>query len=470
MLREAAAGPTGDADPALVAEERSLLQRIGASMLRLVSVKAAPAPERDPAELQRLDAELSALQQRYEAVQTVLHQQHPLYAALTQPGLPRLSEVQRGLAASDATLFEYVLGRRKSWLFVITSDAIRVFTLPDQFTIERQVREVVGAARRPGSPLAQEARMLFKALIEPALHLVTTQRLVIVNDGALHYLPFELLLSEEPEDELSGSGRPSPATGRASLDHRPYLLQRCATSYTASAAALLRHAESLRGARAGKEFVGIAPVEFHSGRQFPAAAEVERGWSPEPLPGTESEVKAILGLHPVGSAVAILRERATKTALREEAPGCRYLHLATHGIVNESRPLFSGLLLTPGSPGDSGYLSAAEVLALKLSAEMVVLSACETGLGRLVQGEGVIGLTRAFMYAGAAAVVVSLWKVDDEATAELMKRFYELLGQGINKIEALRRAKESLIVEGSAGRNAPVWAHPFFWAPFVFVE
>jgi CHAT domain-containing protein len=140
----------------------------------------------------------------------------------------------------------------------------------------------------------------------------------------------------------------------------------------------------------------------------------------------------------------------------------RRIHFATHGLISEQQPQYSGLVLTlDDDPAEDGLLQVYEIFNLRLNADLVVLSACRTGLGKEVKGEGVIGLTRAFMYAGARSVVVSLWRVADRPTADFMARFYRRLDQDRNKAEALRQAKLEMIQAG--GR----FSHPLFWAPFI---
>jgi CHAT domain-containing protein len=139
----------------------------------------------------------------------------------------------------------------------------------------------------------------------------------------------------------------------------------------------------------------------------------------------------------------------------------RYIHFATHGILDESHPSRSGLALTAGA-GDGGVLAVDQITGLRIHADVVTLSACSTGLGELVSGEGMLGLVRSFLYAGASSVAVSLWNVNDDATATLMKEFYRNLSVAVPPREALRRAKISLIHQDNA-----LWRHPHFWAPFV---
>jgi CHAT domain-containing protein len=190
----------------------------------------------------------------------------------------------------------------------------------------------------------------------------------------------------------------------------------------------------------------------------------ERGLDLRPLPYTRTEANNIGALFPVAQRKVFLGAEASEQNVKSAAlADYRYLHFATHGVVDEEVPSRSGVILSlVGNEKEDGILQMAEIMRLNLNADLVTLSACRTGLGEVVDGEGVLGLTRAFMYAGARSVVASLWNVNDTATAELMKTFYANLKKGESKDEALRHAKLSLL----HGRQVS-WRNPYYWAPFV---
>ena len=178
------------------------------------------------------------------------------------------------------------------------------------------------------------------------------------------------------------------------------------------------------------------------------------------------EVNNIAKLFPSGNADLLLRGSATEEKVKEEGilEKYQYVHFATHGIVNERKPDFSGIVLTQDEdPNENGFLQAAEIFNLSMNAELVVLSACQTGLGKMVRGEGIVGLTRAFMYAGTPSVLVSLWSVSDISTSKLMEKFYEnLIKKKFDKTRALQQAQIFMIKEKK-------FSHPFYWAPFVLI-
>lgn len=281
---------------------------------------------------------------------------------------------------------------------------------------------------------------------------------IIIPDGVLSYLPFETL--------VTGTKR-----GRAGEIRPPYLLEKCRISYVPSAAALAA-IRSVNPSRSdwGKELLafgdpvverretnGSSKTSFVKASSPDSALEAERplargaiyedyaerGFSLSRLPYTREEVLGIGQLFPSAQRPLYLGDAATEQAIKNEHLGdYRYIHLGTHGFIDESVPGRSGILFSrdPTSQED-GVLQADEIMRLKLSADMVTLSACSTGLGKLVNGEGMLGLTRAFFYAGAHNVSVSLWNVNDSATSRLMRSFYSNLKEGEPKSEALRKNK-----------------------------
>jgi CHAT domain-containing protein len=314
--------------------------------------------------------------------------------------------------------------------------------------------------------------------------------LLIVPDGNLGYLPFESL--------VVGS-RHSPAGGIQPA----YLLYRFAIAYGPSASALAAVQETNTGtAQRTKTLLAfgdpVVQTEITPAKSSPvndatrSAAEpqanpeqvsaattaptpaadniskeyAERGFSLVRLPFTRDEVLGIGNLYPSSQRQVYLGEDAREEAVKsEQLDAYRYIHFASHGFIDESHPGRSGILFSRSqNSSEDGVLQMGEIMRLKLNADLVTLSACSTGLGKLVNGEGVLGLTRAFFYAGARNVTVSLWNVNDSATATLMKSFYENLNRGLPKSAALRQGKLRLL----RGENK-VWRHPYFWAPFVLV-
>jgi CHAT domain-containing protein len=337
------------------------------------------------------------------------------------------------------------------------------------------------------------ANALYKTIVEPASPLVKTSRLLIVADGALNYVPFPALVTAAP---------PTPAD----FSTLPYLLKTNDSLFAPSAsvvAAIRQQRASAADNRAGGMLVVADPVfdasdtrargskvaatqqpdaDAARGLSFGSAlADVSEGGKAASsssgaqrgvlvrLAGTRSEAQQISKLATAaGRKTDVWLDMEANEAKVEESDLRQYrvLHFATHGLLNTERPQFTGVVLSlvGNREGADGFLRTDEVFNLRLSSPLVMLSACETGLGREKRGEGVIGLTRAFMYAGAPAVGVSLWSVADRSTSDLMADFYKnlLTGTGQQPTAALRSARLNMI----AGKK---YSAPFYWAPFVLV-
>jgi CHAT domain-containing protein/Tfp pilus assembly protein PilF len=430
--------------PALKGRETDLTARL--SWLQNKLFTAAPA-ERPPfqEEIGRIEEELGRLEAE-------IRRSDPRYAQVRYPTPLGLPGVQT-LLDDDTALLEYFVGTETSALFVITRSGLAAYRLPPAEILARGVRNVrdaiQGGQRRLGDYVEQAGR-LYSLLLAPAAAgpLAGKSRLLIAPDSSLYLLPFDALLTRS-------------VAGSAKLSDFPYLLQAYAVAYVPSASVLA----GLRAPRP-EPTAGLPP------KQFVAFADpvIEKGTGPSPLGRewarllrSEGEARAIAGLYPPDEVKVYVREEATKEQVtRSTLVGtARRLHFATHGFVTEPPFSLSGLVLTsvPGSPENS-VLSVRDIFNLRLNADLVTLSACETGLGREVSGEGVVGMTRAFLYAGARSLLVSFWKVSDASTPRLMESFYRHLGERGGKTAALRRAKLEMIAGGS-------YAEPYYWAPFL---
>ncbi|MGE0432033.1 MAG: CHAT domain-containing protein [Planctomycetota bacterium] len=475
-------------DPALLEREAALGRQLAAlqrTRMDLLS-QADPSAEK----LAAINAEIGRADVAATELRAEIRKKHPAWASLHYPEPATLKDVQAALAPTEL-LIAYSIGPRRSHAFAITREGIAHGALPAADELTWQIgyqRDLVIA----GTPIVLEhlagiAWRLGETLITPfAATLKTHQDLVIAPDGPLHYLPFETLATAAPPAKLAryaevpwllssvgsvryvqsasvlvwlGSGGMSPAAnggGNPTPDARPFLVALGDPIYAA-------------------ERRGNATGTGGSGGTGDTAPAVFDGFAR--LPNTAREVDAIVrGAADRGQVVRLVREEASEADLRTHATHARYLHIATHGVLDERNPAFSGLVLTQPA-GDAaaaragendGYLYLMEIFNLKVDAEVVVLSACQTGLGRLVNGEGVEGLTRAFMYAGAPRLVVSLWSVDDASTATLMTAFYDRLWQAggdaasRTTARALAEAKRQLI-------RSDRFSAPYFWSPFVAI-
>lgn len=452
--------------PELRRQEGELADRLSETQRALFREISREKP--DEARIASLRETLSEIEDARSDLAWKIRQDHPRYAGLRYPSPLGFPEIQTRLDG-DTALLEYALGEEGSYLFAVTREGLTVHRLPRAEEIRELVRKarngLATSNRRNRSGYLRAASELYDELIAPALPaLAGKRRLLIAPDGALHFLAFEALLTESPGDRKDAD--------------LPYLLRRFAVSYVPSASVLsllaLPDSPGETGGEAPKRFLAFAdPVYASAGRPEDRAlnpgGEEGRGlfdglWSLPRLEGTRQEVSRIASRYPPAEVKIYEGAEANEENIKGNplVETARRLHIAAHGLVDERQPELSGLFLTPKSPDDDGLLQVYEIFNLRLRADLVVLSACDTGLGKLVTGEGLVGLTRAFLYAGSPSVVVSLWRVRDDTAPDLMVGFYEDLDRLGDKAEALRQAKLAMIRKGEH-------AHPYHWAPFILV-
>lgn len=478
QLAESGAEIRAGVDPELLTEEASLYDRLGdiRKKLRDPRLNEKRAEEKRAAYVK----EERDLEQRIEFFEKRLRFNNPRYAALKYPKPVTADQIRAKLVQNNAILLEYMFGQQELFLFVIDKNSIHVSIIPaDVRKLSAEIERLVPAHAigRGEVKLAKQVPSdddvyydLYGQLLQPAEPYFSEKKtLLIVPDGVLYYLPFEMLHVRPPYAEAGAARRRS----------KSYLIERYAIAYAPSASVWEQEAQYSSVAQGKRKTLlamapfaekanhPILPNRLAQVRGLPAAVKAEiRKLYLNRLPYSEKEVEEIGKLFG-STADFLLGESATKQVMVTKGRNYRYLHLATHGFVDSKYPMYSGLAFY------NSLLQTYEVFNLQLEADLVTLSACETGLGQLRTGEGMVGLARAFMYAGTPSVVVSLWSVNDEATSLVMTAFYRNLRAGMNKGEALRRAKISMIESGSnadtrrtAGER---YSDPFFWAAFVLV-
>lgn len=460
-----------------------------------------------------LEAELDKLQTEYDSIENQIRAASPRYASLTQPAPLTLSDVQSQVLDDKTALLEYNLGQQNSYLWAVTQGGVSLYKLPARSTVDQQAMDLraqlvpsrlrtrlvgadVAATQTRGLGLssapvdsaavtafATASNTLYKTAVEPAAKDIGDKRILVVADGSLNYVPFEALVS---------------ASGGADYSALPYLVKTNEIVYAPSSSVIsvIRKQSSKS---AGKGVLLVADPVFNSAdpRSRGAVANSTGGADTRGL-GLSSAIKDVGGEAPpttgaAGTGLPLPRLNGTRTEAEQigqivktsggtadtwldlnaneanvstkDLKNYRVIHIATHGLLDAERPQFTGLVLSlVGNKTGDGFLRTDEIFNLNLGSPLVMLSACETGLGKEKKGEGVIGLTRAFMYAGAPTVGVSLWSVADRSTADLMTGFYKrmLTGQGMAATSAMRQAQMDMI----AGKK---YAAPYNWAPFVLV-
>lgn len=484
LLAEARTDIRQGVDAELLERERSLGELLNAKANRQRQILSG---KHTPDQAEAAAKEMQSLLTKYQETQAHIRATSPRYAALTQPPPVRLKDIQQQALDADTLLLEYALGDDRSYLWAVSTSSITSYELPRRAEIEAAARRFYELAKADSeeTQVREAADALTRMLLSPAAARLESKRLVIVPDGALHYVPFAALPAPSVQVAESIAANRIRTTEPRSLiaDHELVTLP------SASVLAEMRRDLAARRPAAGAVAVLADPVFSRDDPRMRQTSEQQAAPPPEQsltrdferaldeaglassgagiprLVFSRREAEAITSIAPAGQAMrAVGFEASRSTAMSAELGGYRTVHFATHGLLNSRHPELSGIVLSlvdrEGRP-QNGFLRLHEVYNLKLPAELVVLSACQTGLGKEMRGEGLVGLTRGFMYAGAARVVASLWKVDDAATAELMKRFYHgMLGKGLRPAAALRQAQ----VEMSRQKR---WRSPYFWAAFV---
>ena len=487
LLSESKADIRHGVNPDLTERTRSLRQQLNAKAEHKIQLLNNPAAKE---EVVTVTKEIDKLTVEIDRAEAVIRIESPHYAALTQPQPLALSEIQQ-LLSDDTLLLEYSTGSERSYLWAVTRTGLKSYELPGHRIIEDQALKVYKLLSEKNTDAAQtdkqreqaywtSASELSRNILKPLADFPDKKRLVIVADGVLQYIPFAALPGPDHTERRRGKeglGRsadfisPEPLISKYSISYLP----------SASSLAVLRRETAGRPPAPGTIVVLADPVYeaddlrvIGSAIQNKAATSNQTasnnqatrdGLSLQRLSSTEYEARAIEEItEPAARLVARGFEADRALALSPELSRYRIIHFATHGWLDRKNPEFSAIVLSSvdrqGKPQD-GYLRLGDIYNLKLNADLVVLSACETGLGQEIKGEGLVGLTRGFMYAGAPRVMASLWNVNDRSTAHLMRQFYHyLLRDCLPPAEALRKAQLDLSKDAS-------WHAPWNWAPFV---
>lgn len=476
LLRDTQTNLLTGGDPQLAAREKTLRQAIRAKVdHRIELLSAKSLKEKD---LNDTETNLARLRTDHEQVYAELRKLNPAYGEITQPAASSLQQIQNEIENDQTAVVEYLLGDYGSYAWVVTRDNIKLVELPDEATITSAVQKVYNLlAQRPRGDsegqLTKAIEHLSALVIAPLAAQLTAERIIVVADGALNYVPFQLLTSPNDQQPLIASHeivnapsasilgqlnrekvtRPSPEKTLIAFGYPAF-----ASNYAELKG---KNSNELVAQITGndKEHWGYAirDIEVHSDSDD--VADVQ------PLQFSRDELATLKDIGGPSSSVVTGFEATRETFQHTDFSKFAILHVATHGILDPNRPEYSGFILSTVDPegrGQQGFINVRDIFALQAPVDLVVLSACRTGLGKDVRGEGLIGLTRGFMYAGASSVAASLWNVDDEVTAELMKLFYaNMLEKGMTPAAALRAAQNTI-------RQQPQWRSPHYWAGFTF--
>ncbi len=475
LLFESNANIREGISPNLLQEEKSLQQQLDAiEKQRIETISRANSNQ---TKIVEIDSGRLALLEQYQQLQTKIRTASPRYAALTQPQPLTLPEIQKQILDENTILLQYSLGKNRSYLWVVTSTGLTSYELPKRADIETAAKDFLETITSPiqrdiPQQVAQASANLGQVILQPAAAQLGNKRLLIVPDSILHYTPFQALTL----DKTAGQNTNVPLI----IEHEIITLP------SASTLAILRQNYGDRKPPSRNLAILADPVfspndERIKGKITQATTEKlleannlglnqslrasNRQWPPERLAFTRQEAQTISSLFPSASSSQILDFDASRTTATEGSlVNYQIVHFATHGLANSKNPELSGIVMSMvDDKGNlvNGFLRLTDIFNLKLAANLVVLSACQSGMGQNVKGEGMVGLTRGFMYAGAQRVAVSLWNVDDEGTAVLMQKFYQkMVQQKLAPAAALRAAQIEMMQQEK-------WKSPYYWAAFT---
>ncbi len=475
MLTAAKTDIRSGVDTKLLEQEKNLQKQINIAADRLEKL----ANSKDKNRINKLQQNLETLLSKYQQIQAEIRVTSPRYAALTQPQPLTVTQIQQQILDDNTLLLEYALGKERSYLWVISKNNIASYELSKREKIEAaakifQTSLTAPTQRNRRQIVAKAANNLSEIILKPAVDKLANKRLLIVADGVLQYIPFSAL------------NLPVKSTDNTQL--LPLINKHeIITIPSASTLGILRR--DLGGRKSAPKAIAVIadPVFNHQDErikkninnslpsQLPIKISIidqqlqraanNAGISWNRLPFTRTEAANILALVPEKDREQVLDFNANvANVTNPNLSKYRILHLATHGFVNTEKPELSRIILSlfdeKGNP-QNGVLRLQDIYNLNLATDLVVLSACETGLGKDIKGEVLIGLTRGFMYAGAPRLVVSLWSVDDEATSQLMVKFYRgMLQDKLSPAAALRAAQIKM-------QKNSKWSSPYDWAAFT---
>ncbi len=502
LLAQANATLSKNVNPKFIAEEKELQLKRQAQEKNLVKLINQKQPPKDT--IKQTEAEIQNIINQQKQLKAKIRAQNPERDKLTNPEPLKLSQIQQQLD-KDTVLLQYSLGKERSYLWLVTPTSLNSYELPKGEEIEKVAKEFYSALAINNLPI-DSAQKLSEMILVPVQDKLAGKRLVIVADGVLQQIPFAALAdpnnsknstsiktSNECRDVKCNVSRgginPEPIPdkpGVKNTNYQPLMLNHEIVNLPSASTIAIQREKIAKRKIAPKKIAILADPVYSSNDEritgkstsydLDIDIELERsalqrsakslnrnGWNR--LPFTATEAQAILKLVPDESSLSAFRFDANYNwATSKNLNQFQILHFATHGFVNPEQPELSGIVLSlVNKDGQQipGYLRLADLFEQDYPAELIVLSACQTGLGKDVSGEGIVGLTRGLMYAGASRVALSLWNVSDKGTSVLMQEFYkQMLQENKNPTQALRAAQRKLWAN-------PDWRNPYYWAAFT---
>lgn len=428
-------------DIELINQENELMKEI--SNLNAELLKGGLSPERK----KNIDNQLKLYEEQHEALKREIRISSPAYVNIKYPEIISLEQAQNQMLDNQTAFFEYCLGKENSYAFVITKKKLKIFPLPSAEKIKTQVKEYLTCITDKDTQDFQLGYELFCTLILPGLE-KKINKLIFIPDDILHYLPFETLISQK--------------------DKKRWLIEDYKIAYAPSISSLREIIErEKQGILNRQKDILIFGDPFFGPKEEEAQTEVKSPASSDSynyrrLKYSVMEIDRIAALFKKKRIDIFKRKEATEEQLKKlNLSDYKILHFATHSLIDNEKPARSSIIFALGNTvTEDGFLQMREIFNLKLNADLVTLSACETGLGQLIKGEGIEGLSRAFFYAGASSAIISLWAVHDQASSQFMERYYHHLRSSKSIMDSLQKTKLEMI-------GSDTLCHPYYWAGFV---
>lgn len=446
------------------AKEQALLEEIAAAELkRTEAVKA-----KNPVRQKSAESDLNKKLDEYNVLQENFRQKNPQFSALNQPKFFTVADAQK-LLGDDTAILEFALGERQSYVWVIRKNSFKFAELPSKTAVNQAVREfylaLTDRKANDDKTVIEKSQTLSRQILAPVVaELKNMRQAVVIADGALQLIPFSALTlaPDAPFEPLASSVEIVNAPSFSSL---VFLRENKMTRQNSGDKLLAVFADPVFQQDDERLSLNLSPKAPADPKDMSEnLTQALRDFGLEKLarlPFSGIEAREIGKFAPEQTVLALGTDASRQKFLRGDFNSYRILHFATHGFLNQQNPELSGLVLSlydRDGKAQNGFLRVIDLYSLRLNSDLVVLSACQTALGKEIDGEGIVGLTRGFMFAGASGVVSSLWKVEDAATAELMKRFYRaMLKENQTPAAALRTAQNEL-------RKIPRFKNPRYWS------
>lgn len=423
--------------------------------------------DRDKEKIIKLDQQVTTLELQKSSIIKSVKENYSSYYKITSSDPISLDILQTKILKPGQVLLEFVVGAKGISTFAISPDTLiyryisttreelkqMLVSLSPIFQIVTSSDKNYIVSPEQADFSVQPAFELYNTLVKPFEKLINdADELIIAPDDLLHYLPFEALITDTSHIQY-----------RYDFEHAEFLIEKICTSYIQSASLLDPQLQVKR--KPSKILIAFGnPISDQKAQQSKAANSADRQNQFLPLPNSEEEVNRIGQLFN-GKPLIYTGNNATEKRFKENAGQSQIIHVASHFEVNDYDPLYSKIVFSRADKSnEDGYLQTYEVFNMHLNADLVVLSACNTALGKLNKGEGLIGISRAFMYAGVPGMLVSLWNVEDETTSLIMRNFYKYIKKGFTKNKALQLAKLDFMKNSDRNKK-----DPFFWAPFILI-